>query len=74
MKTKIIIKTTYIGEDKPHLKNGHHMSIICPKDQLIASYMDYNIRQQYNDLQTMPLLTFVRKVIQKIRQSGSPNY
>ena len=74
MKNKITIKTTYIGEDKGHLKKGDPMRIICPKQELIAEHMNYNMPRLYNDIEPISLLSYVRLKIQKIRQAGSVYY
>lgn len=74
MKNKITIKTTYIGNDQGHIKKGDPMHIICPKQELIAEHMEYNMPRLYNSIEPISLLSYVRLRIQKIREAGSVYY
>jgi len=74
MKNKITIKTTYIGEDKEHIKNSDPIRIFFIKKELLMEYFNYNIPRQCNNVEEISLLSYVRQKIQKIRQSGSVYY
>lgn len=74
MKNNITIKTTYIGEDKGHLKKGDVMWVMLNKKDTLCGHESGNVVRQLNNLEEISLLTYLRQKIAKISQEGTVFY
>jgi hypothetical protein len=66
MKNTIQIRGKYTGADKSHLKKGDPMFIELSKDYLKAAYMDDAFKRHINNVESITLINYVRKRVERI--------
>jgi hypothetical protein len=66
IKKTIKIRGKYTGEDKRHIKKGEPMCIELNKDYLKMSYLDDTFKRHINNVESISLITYVRKRVARI--------
>ena len=70
MKTTIMFKRTYNGEDKSHIKNGDRIWLTYNKEDIRLDYKRLSDMFLLQDRPKLSLLMYVRQNVDRVCQTG----